>query len=99
MKGELEILNRHASFTFLIFSATGGMATGTNVFYKHLAALLAQKWDDPYGQTVSWLRCRLTFSLLRSSISCIRGAQSRVGHAIRHSPVPLAILEAELSDE
>ena len=78
-------------FTPLIFSATGGMASGKKffcVFYKCLAALLVQKWDNPYCQTVSWLRCRLMFSLLRSSISFIQGARSRVGHAIRHSPVP-----------
>ena len=78
-------------FTPLIFSATGGMASGKKlfcVFYKCLAALLVQKWDNPFCQTVSWLRCRLMFSLLRSSISFIQGARSRVGHAIRHSPVP-----------
>ncbi len=88
----------HASFTPLVFSATGGMACGVRVFYKRLAALLAQKRDNPYAATMSWLRCRLVFSLLRSAITCIRGARSRPGHAIRNSPIPLIRSEAELTD-
>ena len=78
---------------------TGSMASGATVFYKCLAALLAQKWDNPYSATMSWLRCRLAFSLLQSAITCIRGARSRPGHAIRHSPIPLIRSEAELLDE
>ena len=84
----------HASFTPLVFSANGSMASGATVFYKCLAALLAQKWDNPYSAIMSWLRCRLVFSLLQSAITCIRGAHSRPEHAIRHSPIPLIRSEA-----
>ena len=66
----------HASFTLLVLSATGGMANQATVFYKRLAILLALKWDQPYSSTMSWLRSRLTFSLLRSAIQSIRGARS-----------------------
>ena len=62
----------HASFTPLIFSATGGLGNEAKTFYKRLASLLASKWDNSYSSTMAWLRCRLTFSLLRSSIRCIR---------------------------
>ena len=89
----------HASFTPLIFSATGGMANSTRVFYKHLASLLANKWGNPYGQTMSWLNCRLVFSLLRAAIRCIRGARSSPGHPIRHTPISLVTSEAELPME
>ncbi len=63
----------HASFTPLVFSATGGLGNEANTFYKRLASLLASKWNDSYSSTLAWLRCRLSFSLLRSSIRCIRG--------------------------
>ena len=43
----------HASFTPLIFSATGGMASSTRVFYQRLASMLAIKWGNPYGPTMS----------------------------------------------
>ncbi len=53
-------------------------------FYKRLASLiLASKWDNPYNNTMCWLRCRLSFSLLRSVIMSIRGARSSCGHAVR----------------
>ncbi len=71
----------HATFTPLVLSATGGLGNEANTFYKRLASLLATKWNNPYSSTMCWLRCRLSFSLLRSSIMSIRGARSSCGHA------------------
>ena len=84
----------HSSFTPLILSATGGMGTEATSFYKHLSSMLAQKWDFPYSSTLCWLRCRLTFSLLRSAIQAIRGARSSQGHAAR-SPTAIDLINAE----
>ena len=84
----------HASFTPLVFSATGGMGPQATILYKRLASLLADKWDQPYSTTMSWMRCRLSFSLLRSAILCIRGARSSIGHAI-HSPPPIDLVVTE----
>ena len=86
----------HASFTPLVLSTTGGMANGATTFYKRLASCLATKWDQPYGSTMSWLRCRLTFSLLRSAIQCIRGARSSCGHATKSQPPPMYLVNSEL---
>ena len=83
-----------STFTPLIFSATGGMAKQCTTFYKRLASLLADKWEHPYSSTLSWLRCLLSFSLLRSAIQCIRGARSSCGHASR-SPLPIDLVSAE----
>ena len=66
----------HSSFTPLVFSTTGGLAPAATTFYKRLASVLAEKWNQPYSSTIRWLRCRLSFSILRSSIMCIRGARS-----------------------
>ena len=63
----------HSSFTPLVLSASGGMGTEATIFYKRLASLLAGKWDIHYSRTVCWLRCRLSFALLRSSIQALRG--------------------------
>ena len=76
----------HASFTPLVLSATGVMAGEATVFYKRLVSCLATKWDQSYSSTLSWLRCCLTFSLLRSAIQCIRGACSSRGHVVRTPP-------------
>lgn len=86
----------HASFTPLVLSASGGLAKEATNFYKRLASLLADKWDQPYSQTMNWLRCRISFALLRSAIQCIRGARSSCGHAIL-SPVDLVTAEAHIN--
>ena len=85
----------HASFTPLVFSATGGMANEATVFYKRLASCLAMKWDQSYSSTLSWLRCCLTFSLLCSAIQCVRGACSSCSCAAK-SPPPIDLAISEL---
>ena len=85
----------HSSFTPLVLSATGGMANEATTFYKGLASCLAMKWDHSYSSTMSWLRCRLTFFLLRSAIQCIKGARSSCGHATK-SPPPIDLAISEL---
>ena len=55
---------------------------GICFFYKRLASLLSDKWDQPYSFTTNWLRCILSFSFLRSAIHCIRGARSFKCHLV-----------------
>ena len=84
----------HSTFTPLVLAATGGLGSEATTFYKRLASLLSAKWDNPYSSTLCWLRCRLSFSLLRSAIRCIRGARSSRGHAVK-SPVSLDLVRSE----
>ena len=88
----------HASFTPLVLSTMGGMGREATAFYKRLASLLASKWDTPYCRTLNWLRCRLSFSLLRSAIQAVRGARSSVGRAVITTSVDpeLAVVESKL---
>ena len=90
----------HSSFSPLVFSATGGMGREATCFYRRLASMLAHKWDQPYSSTLWWLRCRLTFSLIRSAIQALRGARSSQGHAV-HSPasVDLVITESRIAPD
>ena len=71
----------HGSFTPLVMSLTGGLGNGATVCYKRLASLLSSKREQPYCSTMALIRCSLSFSLLRSSIQCIRGARSAGGRA------------------
>ena len=88
----------HSSFTPLVLSANGGMGNESLTFYRRLASLLAEKWDSHYSTTLGWLRCRLSYSLLRSAIQAIRGARSTRGHAgLSHiAPINLIASEARL---
>ncbi len=76
----------HASFTPIVLSASGGLAKGATIFFKRLATMLTEKWDQPYSTTIGWLRCTISFSLLRSAVQCLRGASSSKGRAARSIP-------------
>jgi len=65
-----------ASFTPLVFATTGGMGKEAVTFYRRLAELLSKKNGLSYSNTLAWLRCTLSFSLLRSATMCIRGSRS-----------------------
>ena len=69
-------------FTPLVFSTSGGMSKECTVFYKRLVNLPSKKKNEPYSVIMGWLRCRLNFALLRSSILCVRGSRSSKQHPI-----------------
>ena len=65
-------------------------------FYKRLASLLPEKWDQPYSATMGWLRCKISFSLLRSVVQCIRDARSSKGKVSQSIP-PVDLVSAEVN--
>ena len=85
----------HGSFTPLVMSLTGGCGNAANICYKRLASMLADKRDQPYSTTLAWMRCKLSFTLLRSAIQCIRGTRSARGHALRQAVPPSDLVAAE----
>ena len=63
-------------FTPLVFSTTGGMGREATTFYKRLGNMLASHHNKPYSMIMSWMRCKLSFAAIRSSLMCIRGTRS-----------------------
>lgn len=51
---------------------------GPTATFLPYTSLLAKK---PYSHTVHWLRCRLSFSLIDSTIMCLQGSHSNKHHA------------------
>lgn len=63
------------SFTPLVFTTSGGMSPRAKCFYSRLAEVIAEKKQQPRSQVMAWIRCRLSFSLLRSALLCLRGTR------------------------
>ena len=82
----------HSSFVPAIFSTTGGMSKHAEALYKRIALLLSSKTGDPYSCLMSWLRCKLSFALLRSNVMCLRGCRNL--RMQMDSPPVLAVAEA-----
>ena len=84
------------SFTPLVFSL-GGMGKAATVMYRRLANLLSVKWNSSYSLIMGWLRCSLSFSLLRSSLMCLRGSRSSSGSPGVPAAVDLVVAEGRLA--
>ena len=63
------------SFTPLVFTTFGGMGPMAKCFYSTLAEKIAEKKHQPRNKIITWMRCRLSFSLLRSALLCLRGTR------------------------
>ena len=66
----------NGSFTPLFFSIHGGMARECSTFYSRLSELIANKKNAPFSITVSWIRTKICFALLSSSLLCLRGSRN-----------------------
>ena len=86
----------YASFTPLVFATSGGMGKEATMFFKRLADILSTKNNDHYSTTLAWIRCKLSFSLIRSAVMCIRGSRS-AHHHIPLSTIELSATESRLS--
>ena len=64
------------SFSPLIFSTSGGYGPIAPTVYKRLATLISCKFNKSYNSTINYIRCCLSFSLIRSVGLCLRGTRS-----------------------
>ena len=48
--------------------------------YSRIAEKIAEKRDEPYSLMISWIRRKISFSMMKSIITCICGSRS-----IRHN--------------
>ena len=67
---------QNGTFILLVFSSSGGMAPECRMFFKQLSSLVADHRKETYSLVASWIKTKLSFSLLRSAILCIRGTRN-----------------------
>ena len=60
-------------FAPLVFGTNGVMRKECAIFHEILAKKLAVKYDKLYSTIMSYLRTKISFCLLRSSLLCLRG--------------------------
>ena len=65
----------HGSFTPLVFSAFGGMGHECDRFYKELATKMSEKQDLPLSVVTNYIRTVINFSLIKSTVLCLRGSR------------------------
>jgi hypothetical protein len=65
----------HGDFTPLVFCTAGGMGPQATLVVKRISQKLAEKKNLPVSLISGWLKCQISFALLRSSIVCLRGSR------------------------
>ena len=63
------------SFTPPVFSVSGGMSNECMNYHKHLADKIAQKHNQRHEDVIAYIRCKLSFMLLKSALLCLRGSR------------------------
>ena len=88
----------HGTFTPLIFTTTGGMGNECLNYHSRLAELIAIKKGEDYAKTISWIRARTSFALLRSALICLRGTRSTIRKSwdFRNSDIEIENIEGAI---
>ena len=87
-----------ADFTPLVFSLTGGMGPQAQAVVRRLGDLLAERQNVSKSVMMGWLRARLSFTILRAVITCLRGCRSLKIEACV-GKAELAVSEARIARE
>ena len=64
------------TFTPLVFTTTEGIAHECLRYHSRLAELSSAKKQDSYATTISWVRAKVSFAILRSALLCLRGSRT-----------------------
>ena len=63
----------HGTFTPIVLSTTGGMGREAHMFFKKLADKLSRKSGQRYSEAMTFIRKRIRFDLLRTTVIALRG--------------------------
>ena len=91
---------KHGTFTSLVFTTTGGMGKECLKYHSRLAQLIAIKKGEQYAKTISWIRTRTSFALLRSALVCLRGSRTRrVPCDIKNVDIDVEVVEGAIKSD
>ena len=90
----------HGTFTPLVFTTTGGMGKECLKYHSRLAQLIAIKKGEQYAKTISWIRTRTSFAILRSALVCLRGSRTRrVPCDIKNDDIDVEVVEGAIKSD
>ena len=67
----------NGTFTPLIYTTTGGMSQECRRYHSRLAELISSKKQEEYATTITWIRTKVSFAILRTALVCLRGTRSQ----------------------
>ena len=73
-----------ASFTPLVFSTNGAAGEEATHFQKVLAEKLSEKTTSSYVEAITFIRKRISFTIIRTALIALRGKRKNV---LRTTPI------------
>ena len=74
--GQRVINVEHGTFTPLVYGINGGMGKECEIFHKRLADKIEEKTGERYEKVITYIRCKVSFLVLRAALMCLRGSRS-----------------------
>ena len=86
----------HATFTPLVFSTSGGESPECLRFHRRLASLLSSRRNETYAETITYIRRKVRFCILRTTLIAIRGYRKPKMQGV--VPIPLRQVDISVSE-
>ena len=87
-------------FTPLVFTTTGGTGKECLMYHSRLTHLIAIKKGEQYAKTISLIRTRTSFALLRTALVCLRGSRTRrVPRDINNVDIDVEVVEGAIQSD
>lgn len=97
--GERVLNIEHGSFTPLVFSCFGGMSEECTKFFNRVSDMISEKRNIEPSVARSWIRTKLSFSLIKTMNLCIRGSRSTKPHTneeLASTNITMAMVDAKM---
>ena len=86
----------HSSFKALVFACSGGAAPSASRVMKQLVTKISEKRGEPYADTISYIRTKISYALLRSCVLCLRGCRAFKPRVLRETSISAIFEEGRL---
>ena len=86
----------NSSFNALVFACSGGPGPSASRVMKQLATKISEKRGEPYADTISYIRTKISFALLRSCVLCLRGCRALKPRVLSETSISVVVEEGRL---
>ena len=86
----------HSIFNALVFACSGGAGTSVSRVMKQRATKIREKRGVLYADSISYIRTKISFALLRGCVLCLRGCRALKPRVLSETSVSAFVEEGRL---
>ena len=81
----------HSSLNALVFACLGGAGPSASRVKQQLKTKVSEKRGEPYADTISFIRTKISVALLMSSVICLRGCRALKPRVLSETSISAAV--------